>query len=212
MTAAEASVEMLKTDLRFTDGLEKAGPGKSLQRKLLAVIYPVTPIKIYLCFFIISILIASVITLSIILSAKKTEPIVQNLVFATCPKDWIGFGNKCFYFSEDIGNWTFSQTFCASLASNLAQFESQEELNFLKRYKGLSDHWIGLNRESSHHVWRWTDNTEYKALFSIRGDGECAYLNDNGISSARQYTDRKWICSKPNSYFHKCQIMSSYLK
>ncbi|RWS19351.1 C-type lectin domain family 2 member E-like protein [Leptotrombidium deliense] len=62
---------------------------------------------------------------------NKMVPIVENPVFAICPKDWIGFGNKCFYFSEGVGNWTFSQTFCASLAANLAQFESQEELNSL---------------------------------------------------------------------------------
>uniref|UniRef100_A0A8D2CRQ2 C-type lectin domain-containing protein n=1 Tax=Sciurus vulgaris TaxID=55149 RepID=A0A8D2CRQ2_SCIVU len=144
--------------------------------------------------------------------AKTTKPILENPVFATCPKDWIGFGSKCFYFSEDIGNWTFSQTFCASLEASLVQFESQEELNFLIRYKGLSDHWIGLNRESSHHIWKWTDKTEYKASFSIKGDGECAYLNDNGISSARHYTDRKWICSRPISYVHKCGIMSGSSK
>uniref|UniRef100_A0A8D2CL86 C-type lectin domain-containing protein n=1 Tax=Sciurus vulgaris TaxID=55149 RepID=A0A8D2CL86_SCIVU len=148
--------------------------------------------KVYLFLVVVSIL------------AKKTAPILENPVFATCPKDWIGFGSKCFYFSEDIGSWTFSQTFCASLEASLAQFESQEELNFLMRYKGLSDHWIGLNRESSHHIWKWTDKTEYKSLFSIKGDGECAYLNDNGISSARHYTDRKWICSRPNSYSLPC--------
>ena len=32
--------------------------------------------------------------------------------------------------------------------------------------------------------------------FIITGDGERGYLNDLGVSSARSYTDRKWICSK----------------
>uniref|UniRef100_A0A8C8YPB2 C-type lectin domain-containing protein n=1 Tax=Prolemur simus TaxID=1328070 RepID=A0A8C8YPB2_PROSS len=121
---------------------------------------------------------------------------------------WIGFGSKCFYFSEDTRNWTFSQTFCASLEAHLARFETLEELNFLKRYKGPSDHWIGLSRESAHHTWKWTDNTKYDTSFAIKGVGECAYLNDNGISSARTYTDRKWICSKPNHYVYKCQMKS----
>ncbi|XP_047404635.1 C-type lectin domain family 2 member D11-like isoform X2 [Sciurus carolinensis] len=213
MTEAETSVEMLRTDLEFTGGLEKAGRGKTLQGNFPPVSSPVTPIRVYYwCFIIILVLITIVIALPIILSAKTTKPILENPVFATCPKDWIGFGSKCFYFSDDIGNWTFSQTFCASLEASLVQFESHEELNFLIRYKGLSDHWIGLNRESSHHVWKWTDKTEYKSSFSIKGDGECAYLNDNGISSARHYTDRKWICSRPNSYVHKCGIMSGSSK
>ncbi|CAO2606802.1 C-type lectin domain family 2 member H [Lemmus lemmus] len=92
-------------------------------------------------------------------------------------------------------NWTFSQTSCMALNAQLAKFESLEELNFLKRYKGPSDHWIGLHRESSQHPWMWTDNTEYNSSVLTRGDGECAYLSDIGISSTRDYTSRKWICS-----------------
>nr|XP_044611585.1 C-type lectin domain family 2 member E-like isoform X5 [Equus asinus] len=101
----------------------------------------------------------------------------------------------------DARNWTFSQAFCVSLEADLVQFETLEELNFLKRYKGPSDHWIGLSRESSYHIWKWTDDSEYNASYVIKGVGECAYLNDNGISSARTYTDRKWICSKPNDIY-----------
>lgn len=33
--------------------------------------------------------------------------------------------------------------------------------NFLSRYKGSFDYWIGLHRESSEHPWKWTDNTQY---------------------------------------------------
>ncbi|XP_008844324.1 C-type lectin domain family 2 member D11-like [Nannospalax galili] len=83
-------------------------------------------------------------------------------------------------------------------------YESPSETDFLRRYKGPSDHWIGLYRESSGQPWKWTDNTEYNNTVSIRGVGEHAYLNDNGISSARVYADRKWICSKPNSYILQC--------
>ena len=38
----------------------------------------------------------------------------------------------------------------------------------------------------------------------IRGEGEYAYLSDNGISSGRNYIHRKWICSKPNNYTLQC--------
>ncbi|CAO2606827.1 hypothetical protein LEMLEM_LOCUS13052, partial [Lemmus lemmus] len=41
------------------------------------------------------------------------------------------------------------------------------------------------------------DNTEYNSLVPIRGVEDYAYLNNNGISSARIYADRRWICSKP---------------
>ena len=45
-----------------------------------------------------------------------------------CPRDWIGFGSKCFYFSEDTSNWTFSQNFCKELKAQVAQFDNMEEL------------------------------------------------------------------------------------
>ncbi|XP_055975634.1 C-type lectin domain family 2 member D11-like [Sorex fumeus] len=120
---------------------------------------------------------------------------------------WIGFGNKCFYFSEETGNWTFSQTFCDLLEAHLVQIDTSDELKFLKRYKGPYDHWIGLSRESPSHSWKWTNNTGGNTVFQVRGTGECAYLNDNGLSSARIYSDKKWICSKPNVSI--CQIASN---
>ncbi|KAM9071856.1 C-type lectin domain family 2 member D11-like isoform 3-T6 [Megaptera novaeangliae] len=97
-------------------------------------------------------------------SVRNTKP-VSYVLYVTCPKEWIGFGSKCFYFSEDTRNWTFSKTFCTSSEAVLAQFETEEELNFLKRYKGPSDHWIGLRRKSSKHGWKWTDSTEYNASY-----------------------------------------------
>uniref|UniRef100_H0XNW9 C-type lectin domain-containing protein n=1 Tax=Otolemur garnettii TaxID=30611 RepID=H0XNW9_OTOGA len=179
--------------------------GKDLQRKCLAVLSPLTLAKVSCYLFIIAVSTAGVVALSTVLSVRQEKVVSEPTLYAVCPKSWIGFGSKCFYFSEDTKNWTVSQAFCASLEANLAQFETLEELNFLKRFKGPSDHWIGLSRESAQDIWKWTDNTEYTLSFAIGEDGERAYLNDNGISSARTYTDRKWICSKPNSYVNKCQ-------
>ncbi|CAO2606807.1 C-type lectin domain family 2 member G, partial [Lemmus lemmus] len=42
--------------------------------------------------------------------------------------------------------------------------------NFLKRYKGASDYWIGLHRESPEHPWTWRDNTEYHNLKVLEVD------------------------------------------
>nr|XP_012602523.1 C-type lectin domain family 2 member D isoform X2 [Microcebus murinus] len=209
MAAVEVAEGMLKTDLTLRDGMEEGGEsGKGLQRKCLRIKSPITDIKLYCCYFIIAVLTISVVALSVVLSVREEKVPLEHSVYAACPESWIGFGSKCFYFSEDTRNWTFSQTFCTSLEAHLAQFQTPEELDFLKRYKGPSDHWIGLYRKSARQSWKWTDNTEYNTSFAIRGVGECAYLNDNGISSARNYTDRKWICSKPNSYVYGCQMRS----
>ncbi|XP_070320148.1 uncharacterized protein [Odocoileus virginianus] len=121
---------------------------KMLQRIYLAIKYFVTSAKFYHFIFIASLA-------------------ANIMLFYPLFPGWIGFGRKCFYFSDETRNWTFSQTFCTSEEAVLAQFETEEELNFLLRYKGPSDHWIGLSRESSHHVWKWTDNSKYNASIRV---------------------------------------------
>ncbi|OBS77568.1 hypothetical protein A6R68_20043, partial [Neotoma lepida] len=92
----------------------------------------------------------------------------NQTVSAPCPSLWIECGTKCFYFSEDVGNWTFSQSSCMKLGAELARFDNMEELNLLKNKTETFQHWIGLQRESRQHSWRWTDNTDYNNLYVFR--------------------------------------------
>ncbi|XP_063495752.1 C-type lectin domain family 2 member D isoform X4 [Symphalangus syndactylus] len=147
----------------------------------------------FLIMFLTIIVCGMVAALSAIRANCHQKPSV--CLQAACPESWIGFQRKCFYFSDDTKNWTSSQRFCDSQDADLAQVESFQELNFLLRYKGPSDHWIGLSREQG-QPWKWINGTEWTRQFPILGAGECAYLNDKGASSARHYTERKWICSK----------------
>ncbi|EDM01755.1 rCG64336 [Rattus norvegicus] len=198
---------MLKIDLTAADCPQEGEMGKKLQAKCLSV---VSPAKLLCCYrVVIVVLIVAVVALSVALSVRKEKPVMESCepCYATCPSGWIGFGSKCFYFSEDVGNWTFSQSSCMALDSHLALFDSLEELNFLKRYKGPSNHWIGLHRASTEHPWIWTDNTKYNNMVLTRGGGECAYLSESGIRSGRGYTRRKWICNKPNSYTVQCPLV-----
>ncbi|XP_007651343.1 C-type lectin domain family 2 member E [Cricetulus griseus] len=208
MTAAkikEASTGLLKTDVTTPDSLKDVEIGKKVQGKCLRIISAESPAKLYCCYGVIAVLTVTVLSLSVALSLSG-RPVTENSgpCYATCPKDWIGFGNKCYYFSEEMRNWTFSQTSCMALEAHLAIHESQEELNFLKRYKGPSDHWIGLHRESPEDPWMWTDNTEYNNLVLTQGGGEYAYLNDSGISSAKDYIHKKWICRKSKICTSQC--------
>ncbi|KAG8505194.1 C-type lectin domain family 2 member D11, partial [Galemys pyrenaicus] len=138
-------------------------------------------------------------------SSGKELPAPERLPSAACPEGWIGFRSKCFYFSDDTRNWTSSQQFCASEKANLVHIDSQKELDFLRRYKGLFGHWIGLSRKSSNDPWTWVDNAGHNVWFNVTGDEDYAFLNER-VSSGRVYTERKWICSKPNNYIDKCQI------
>ncbi|XP_040593333.1 C-type lectin domain family 2 member E isoform X3 [Mesocricetus auratus] len=175
------------------------GNRKILQGQCLSVVSTESPVKHYCCYAVIMVLTVAVIVLSVALSLSgKPENDNCGPCNASCPRGWIGFGSKCFYFSEDMRNWTSSQTSCKAQGAQLAQFDSLELLDYLKRYSGDFDYWIGLHRESPEHPWSWPDGTEYTRLIFIRGDGKYCYLSDRGMSSSRDYMPRKYICSKPN--------------
>ncbi|CAM5097505.1 unnamed protein product [Natator depressus] len=107
---------------------------------------------------------------------------------------------KCYYFSETKGSWTDSRSRCSAPGASLAGIDSEQEMAFLLRHKGVRDHWIGLRREQG-QAWKWANGTEFNHLFQIRGGGDCAYLKDEkGVSSSRCYMGRRWICSKPEVY------------
>ncbi|XP_076422147.1 C-type lectin domain family 2 member E-like [Peromyscus maniculatus bairdii] len=153
--------------------------------------------------FIIFMVVVAAVVLPLVFSLsvrkEKTGTTNPEAGHANCSRDWIEFGSKCFYFSEVTSNWTSSQTSCMNLKAHLAKFDSLKELDFLNGHKNDSAYWIGLHRESTQHPWTWTDNTKYNDLVPIRGEGEHAYLSDRGISSGRNHTTRKCICSKPKS-------------
>ncbi|KAH1182644.1 hypothetical protein KIL84_004136, partial [Mauremys mutica] len=120
------------------------------------------------------------------------------LAAVACPEGWVGYGGKCYYFSELEGNWSSSQSHCSSLGASLAGIDTLQENAFMLRYKGPPDHWIGLQREQD-QPWKWPNGTEFNNLFEVRGGGDCAYLNEKAaVSSSRCYTRRNWICSKPD--------------
>uniref|UniRef100_A0A8C8RVC9 C-type lectin domain-containing protein n=1 Tax=Pelusios castaneus TaxID=367368 RepID=A0A8C8RVC9_9SAUR len=136
--------------------------------------------------------------------ASSAVPSLENLergqhgssVVPSCLDGWIGYRGKCYYFSEEEKNWGSSQHFCTSVNASLATIDTQQEKDFVMRYAGLTEHWIGLRRESD-QSWKWVNGTQFNQ-FSIRGGGDCAYLNyEKRVSSSRCSTERWWICSKP---------------
>ncbi|KAH1183410.1 hypothetical protein KIL84_004902, partial [Mauremys mutica] len=119
-----------------------------------------------------------------------------------CPDGWVGYQGRCYYFSKTEGNWNYSLTNCSALSASLAGIDSEQDMAFMLRYKGKSDHWIGLRREQElGQPWKWANGTEFNDLFEVRGGGDCGYLNDeNGVSSSRCTNERHWICTKPDEF------------
>ncbi|XP_043353040.1 C-type lectin domain family 2 member A-like isoform X2 [Dermochelys coriacea] len=117
-----------------------------------------------------------------------------------CPNGSVMFQGKCYYFSETEGNWSYSRSRCSALGASLAGIDTQQDMDFMLRYRGLRDHWLGLRKETD-QLWTWMNGTEFNGWFKIGGGGECAYLKEaKAISSSRCSMERHWICSKPHMW------------
>ncbi|XP_042303346.1 C-type lectin domain family 2 member B-like [Sceloporus undulatus] len=113
-----------------------------------------------------------------------------------CPDGWVGYRRKCYYFAKTEGNWISSKRNCSSFSASLAVVDSQDEMDFLLRYKTSADHWIGLERDLETEPWKWVNGTIFNKWFQIRGGGKCAYINDQGAASSSCTREEPWICSK----------------
>ncbi|XP_077309946.1 C-type lectin domain family 2 member D-like, partial [Lithobates pipiens] len=91
----------------------------------------------------------------------KYDACPEVILEAPCEDDWIWYRKKCYYFSKQYNEWQNSQDFCVSHNASLALISSQEELEFLQRFKGSSDYWIGLKRENNGGLWMWTNGSVF---------------------------------------------------
>ncbi|AXF48525.1 TE11-like protein [Bufonid herpesvirus 1] len=117
-----------------------------------------------------------------------------------CDDDWVWYRKKCYYFSTIITEWDKSQEFCVSRNATLAIVGLRQELDFIARFKGSSDHWIGLKRDHDRSPWYWTNGLVFNNTFPIVGVSDCVLVNSDRVSSASCYSDKHWICNKPDAY------------
>ncbi|XP_023799380.1 C-type lectin domain family 2 member E-like isoform X3 [Cyanistes caeruleus] len=154
------------------------------------------------CQVVLAMLFTALFITAIAFAVQALQPHAQPC--SPCPFDWIRYRGKCYYFSEAERNWTSSRDNCSALGASLAMLDSMEDLSFVMRYKGISEHWIGLLREDEEQPWQWVNRSPLSQLFWIRGGGLCAFLDDNGLSSSHCSIERSWICNK-----HELKISSN---
>ncbi|XP_034613525.1 C-type lectin domain family 2 member D-like isoform X2 [Trachemys scripta elegans] len=199
--APQGLQERGETEERFNCS---GGPGSNhTLRKWASRQVPIPAVVLAAVTVIMLITIITIAALAELLRVEKSKPPVAAPgppAGPCCPDGWIGYRGKCYYFSETDGNWTYSQSQCSALNASLAAIDSEQEKDFLLRYKGFLDRWIGLQRKPG-QPWRWPNGTEFDNRFPIRGGGDCAFLIDeNWFGSSRCSTWRRWICSKSDPY------------
>uniref|UniRef100_A0A8B9T3F4 C-type lectin domain-containing protein n=1 Tax=Anas platyrhynchos TaxID=8839 RepID=A0A8B9T3F4_ANAPL len=163
-----------------------------MEKKCRRVQQLLAPLCVVLSVLVLALLVALVV---VHLQSHSSHPQFSHV----CPPKWIGFQSKCYYFSKNESNWKTSLENCKTMEASLTSIDSQEELDFIKRYKGQANHWFGLHDEGNSQ-WRWTNGAAFNNWFEVRGGGPCAYINQQKISSALCNTEKYWICSRPNNY------------
>uniref|UniRef100_A0A8V0X4P7 C-type lectin domain-containing protein n=1 Tax=Gallus gallus TaxID=9031 RepID=A0A8V0X4P7_CHICK len=78
-----------------------------------------------------------------------------------CPNAWVGFQGKCYYFSKEENDWNSSREHCNAHGASLATIGSAEEMDFMMRFQGPANCWIGLHREEEDAQWTWSDGTAF---------------------------------------------------
>ncbi|CAM4662967.1 unnamed protein product, partial [Caretta caretta] len=107
-------------------------------------------------------LIAAIITLAVLTSQLSSADLWPP-AGPSCPDGWMGYRGKCYYFSETEGSWTDNRSRCCAPGASLAGIDSEQEMAFLLRHKGVQDHWISLRREQG-QPWKWTNSTKFNHL------------------------------------------------
>ncbi|XP_044285720.1 C-type lectin domain family 2 member D-like [Varanus komodoensis] len=143
------------------------------------------------------------IGIAVAMAAKMIQQLTLHMNSAAtcgppCPRYWIGYEGKCYFFSKEKRNWTYSQKFCSLHNATLVKIEG-EELEIVMRLIGKDLYWIGLQKHPG-KPWTWSDGAN--SVMEVSGEGgDCAYLdNDARAISSGCHTKLPWICSKPAAY------------
>ncbi|XP_057210825.1 asialoglycoprotein receptor 2-like [Triplophysa rosa] len=91
----------------------------------------------------------------------------------SCPSDWHYFSGSCYFISDDINSWSYSQAFCKQRGGHLAIIHTPEEQTFiwdLLPRGHWKAYWIGISDEKVEDDWYWVDGT--KLVGGFWEDGE----------------------------------------
>ncbi|XP_040857872.1 C-type lectin domain family 2 member L [Ochotona curzoniae] len=113
---------------------------------------------------------------------------------APCPEDWLLYGRKCYFFSEEPRDWNTGRQYCHTHEAALAVIQSQKELEFMFKFT-RREPWIGLRRVGDEFHWVNGDPFD-PDTFTISGPGECVFVEPTRLVSTECLMTRPWVCSK----------------
>ncbi|CAH7282400.1 Fcer2a [Phodopus roborovskii] len=130
--------------------------------------------------------------------------ISKGAVCSTCPKNWLHFQQKCYYFGKSPKQWIQARFACSDLEGRLVSIHSQEEQDFLTKHIN-KDSWIGLRDLNVEGQFIWMDGSPVG--YSNWSPGEpnnaeqgedCVMMRESGQWNdyyCRSFLDA-WVCEQ----------------
>uniref|UniRef100_A0A0N4ZIX6 EGF-like domain-containing protein n=1 Tax=Parastrongyloides trichosuri TaxID=131310 RepID=A0A0N4ZIX6_PARTI len=81
-------------------------------------------------------------------------------VIRPCDDDWMSFNGHCWLFVDDYVDWDSARKSCGNVNSFLGTIYDKKDQDFLDKYSGDFEFWIGLNdiKNNGTFVWDQNDN------------------------------------------------------
>ncbi|KAM9686031.1 C-type lectin domain family 17, member A isoform 1-T1 [Trichechus inunguis] len=122
----------------------------------------------------------------------------------TCPKGWLPFEGKCYYFSSSTKSWDGARIFCQENYSHLVIISSSAEHNFIAKAHGSPRvYWLGLNDKDQEGDWKWLDGSPVTLSFwgpqepNNNYEEDCASMNKDGTwNDLACDITTYWICER----------------
>ncbi|XP_078506517.1 killer cell lectin-like receptor subfamily B member 1B allele B [Lissotriton helveticus] len=119
----------------------------------------------------------------------------------SCPTEWHQHGRKCYFFSNQLRNWSASHEDCSTRGSRLAVIEDKAELelDFMKPQVKATT-WIGLFNTTPGRRWTWVNGSAYmeNTLQVLKREAEesCGTVRASVIGYDSCNAEWRWICQK----------------
>ncbi|XP_043940479.1 C-type lectin domain family 4 member D-like isoform X2 [Protopterus annectens] len=145
---------------------------------------------------------------------KKTSANKSGFSCSPCSSTWKPYREKCYFFSNETGNWNTAYKKCIAVKSELVVINDGAEQDFLKRSLANKTYFIGLSDQSVEGKFQWVDGTDFSATDKFwaisqptnkttASNDDCVVLQANGMwLDTRCSVQHNWICEKASvGYF-----------
>lgn len=127
---------------------------------------------------------------------KKAESQIEEWEKGFCPENWILFGRKCLFKSEEQKTWEESKRYCEAMSSNLIVVEQgdAEIQNFTLETQ--KHYWVGkvLRPKEYKNEWEWKWPSSYDVYW--KNWNKCWRINGGRLVPEDCWKQSPCICEK----------------